>query len=245
METDTKPRQDSGLLILRIASAFLHRDWTTVFVELVLIVLGILVALEVDRWNTKRIEKDQEAFYVAWIADSLDGTIDRGKRAIKHGESSIESATWVHDRLQDCDLADDEAALFAERLLSIGPWDYAYFNDAAISELRSTGSTESIQSTQLRQDLANLEHHVRFYRTSIRNIEAMMRDNMAEMSLLYDVRYSSSGPEMISTHKSLCESPQLARRIAFHIRGHSLFMRFSTGHVEYLARLRESLPVSD
>ena len=122
MDTNPKPTQNSGPLIERVASAFLRRDWATATVELVLIVVGILIAIEVDRWNTARIERGQESFYVEWIASSLDRSISLGERSIASGEKSISSATWVYDKIHSCDLPDDEAALFAERLVSIGPW---------------------------------------------------------------------------------------------------------------------------
>jgi hypothetical protein len=242
-ENDTST-QRSRLVFGRLARGFLHRDWATVIIELILIVLGVLIAIELDRWNTERVKVAQEDFYVEWISTSLGESVARGERSLVYLGESIEAAMWVADRLYACDLPASDYQMFADRLLAIGPWDYADLDDAPLIELRTAGNTEVIRSRELRRTLGELEGVIRNHRAGIRNLEAMMRENFAQLNLMYDVRYFEGDAALRSTFESLCESPELARRVAFHVRGYIFFRDFSSGLIEFMKETRASLPVS-
>ena len=51
------------MILRRIASALKRQDWATVLIEFILVILGVLIALQVNNWNEARIDKrvEQEA----------------------------------------------------------------------------------------------------------------------------------------------------------------------------------------
>jgi len=48
------------MLLTRFTQSLRRQDWATVLLELVVLVVGILLALQVDNWNERRIELRQE-----------------------------------------------------------------------------------------------------------------------------------------------------------------------------------------
>ena len=48
------------MILNRVATALKKQDWTTVFIEFVLIIVGVLIALEVDRYNEQQLERAEE-----------------------------------------------------------------------------------------------------------------------------------------------------------------------------------------
>ena len=43
------------MILRRIAEAFRRQDWFTVFVETMIVVVGVFVGLQVDNWNAARV----------------------------------------------------------------------------------------------------------------------------------------------------------------------------------------------
>lgn len=68
------------MIIKRLAEAIKHQSWFTVFIEVVTIVIGIFVGLQVDSWNDRRLRQQNVEFQLARIeadAKSLRERLDR------------------------------------------------------------------------------------------------------------------------------------------------------------------------
>ncbi|MFK8040842.1 DUF6090 family protein [Congregibacter sp.] len=63
------------MIIQRIAQALRSQDWVTVTVEFFLVVLGVLVALEVDRYNERQKERAEELAFLAALQRDLQTDI--------------------------------------------------------------------------------------------------------------------------------------------------------------------------
>jgi hypothetical protein len=52
------------MILRRIASAFRRQDWFTVFVETMIVVLGVFLGLQVNNWNAAGQDRADEAFFM-------------------------------------------------------------------------------------------------------------------------------------------------------------------------------------
>lgn len=59
------------MILHRLGRAVRQQDWFTVVLEVVIVVLGIFIALQVDEWNENRKLRQQETAYLAALADDL------------------------------------------------------------------------------------------------------------------------------------------------------------------------------
>ena len=48
------------MILRRISSALKRQDWATVFIEFVLVIAGVLIALQVNNWNETRGDRELE-----------------------------------------------------------------------------------------------------------------------------------------------------------------------------------------
>ena len=64
------------MIIRRFAQALKQQDWVIVAVEFVLIVVGVLFALQVDTWNQQRNDRELELRYASRLQVELQGNID-------------------------------------------------------------------------------------------------------------------------------------------------------------------------
>lgn len=71
------------MLIRRLINHFRRHDWFVVAVELLVVLVGILLAFQVDRWWEQRGERIQEVEYVARLTNDIESDIPIIQRAIE------------------------------------------------------------------------------------------------------------------------------------------------------------------
>ncbi len=59
------------MILRRIADAFRRQDWFTVFVETMIVVLGVFLGLQVNNWNAARADRLAEREIIDAIADDI------------------------------------------------------------------------------------------------------------------------------------------------------------------------------
>ncbi|NIN40161.1 MAG: hypothetical protein GTO67_16640, partial [Gammaproteobacteria bacterium] len=64
------------MILRRMAKALRARDWSTVLLELAVVVVGIYLGLQVDAWDTVRQQRAEADYYVERIAVELDDTLE-------------------------------------------------------------------------------------------------------------------------------------------------------------------------
>ena len=47
-------------MLKRIREALKRQDWTAVFIELMIVVLGVMIAFQVSEWSAKNVERQRE-----------------------------------------------------------------------------------------------------------------------------------------------------------------------------------------
>lgn len=63
------------MILRRIAAALKRQDWATVFIEFVLVILGVLIALQVNNWNEARADNARMSRYIDELHVDLDAEI--------------------------------------------------------------------------------------------------------------------------------------------------------------------------
>ena len=63
------------MILRRLADGIRNQDWFTVLVEVLIVVVGIFLGLQVDDWNEARKDRAEESTYLARLVDDLDASI--------------------------------------------------------------------------------------------------------------------------------------------------------------------------
>ena len=67
------------MIIRRMADAIRTQNWFTVVIELVIVVSGILIAVQIDAWNQSRNDQSLEAVYLDRLHDDITASITRNE----------------------------------------------------------------------------------------------------------------------------------------------------------------------
>ena len=159
------------MILRRIASAFKQQDWATVTIEFVLVVTGVLVALQIDTWNEQRKNQALERTYLK----RLQGDLDRSKAGIQERledmNKSREEAMFVIEALEACSLYPEMEDRFATALFRLGKLSPPTMIDTTLTEMQSTGTLDVLSEPGLIQTLIELQRHFAVAATNFRSVE--------------------------------------------------------------------------
>ena len=145
------------MILRRLGEAIAEQNWFVIIIEVLVVVIGIFIGLQVDDWNAARNDrKDEQDFLQRLHSDLLLGE-----------ELSSRVRTRRLDRLQFVMSASDvlfgragRDTLSEEECIAIGSANFFNINVpslAAFDELVGTGRLAIIEDTQLRSALVGLE----------------------------------------------------------------------------------------
>ena len=64
------------MILARLAGALREQNWLTVVVEILVVVVGIVLALQVDNWNSSRNERNLEQLYLQRLTVDIQGDME-------------------------------------------------------------------------------------------------------------------------------------------------------------------------
>jgi len=145
------------MILRRIAEAFRRQDWFTVFIETMIVVLGVFLGLQVNNWNEARSERAKEAFAI----DSLRSDFQALDFSVSHGvcwhRRALDGLQVVAEALNAGRLDPEFKARFENGLR------FGYLNastnkaSGALSELLSSGNMGLVSDPALRAALIAYE----------------------------------------------------------------------------------------
>ncbi len=166
----------------RLVARLREHDWLAAVIELVIVVVGILIALQVSNWNQDRVDHDRaQSYYRRLHADLL-----ADRRAM-----DLTQAFWAKvGRYGDAAIANGETGKLADGSAwkTVLAWYQAgqilpfELSDTTYNEMRSGGDLALIADENLRKQLAdyyrlsgtgieaNLLHHDPAYRLQVRGL---------------------------------------------------------------------------
>jgi hypothetical protein len=94
------------MILRNIASAFRRQDWFTVFVEIVIVVLGVFLGLQVSNWNEQRAHHAKEREFLTQLRNELKESgyvIDAQSRYVAEVVASGQRALAYLKGGEDCE----------------------------------------------------------------------------------------------------------------------------------------------
>lgn len=149
--------------------------------EIILVVIGILIALSINNWNEIRKQRNQELHYLKNLKTDLNLNIAELDNYISVRNSRIKSANIVLDHFEGAPLHD--LSDFAFHTTNIYIWQKFSQHDNTFQELTNSGNLALISNDSIKNGLLNLEA---LYK-KLKNEEAHFRYD-AEV-LLYEPSY--------------------------------------------------------
>lgn len=175
------------MIIHRIAKNIRQQNWFTVFIEFVIVVVGIYVGLQVDDWNQARKDKLLEQEYLERLYDDLNGSLEDFLEYYQWDRNRLNNQYIVLTSLRAGKLEEQDKAAFASGLAMAGIHNPPRRRWGTVEELISTGNISLIDDLELRTAISETsgeyERNQEIYR------ESQARSAMLQASIRahYDV----------------------------------------------------------
>lgn len=144
------------MILKRIAKGIRDQDWFVVTIEVMIVVVGIFIGLQVDDWNEARKDRIDEAEYLERIAEELEISISRNASSVEFQQLHSNLGNTLLTALENCRLEEPERDNFATAIYLLAKTSARAFNKTAIDELMSTGRMTIIQNIKLRQQMVQI-----------------------------------------------------------------------------------------
>ncbi len=123
--------------------------------EILLVVVGILIALQVNNWNELRKQRNKELHYLINLKTDLNLNIAEIDNYITTRNSQIISAKEVVNYFEGQPLAD--LNMFNRHAVNVYTWQKFFQINNTFQELTNSGNLAIISSDSIKNSLLNLE----------------------------------------------------------------------------------------
>ena len=123
--------------------------------EIVVVILGILIAFQIDRWALEGREREQERHYLVRLKEDLQFEIGLMADSFEFAEKRIAAARFLEDATTNPKLATERPNAFAQALERVTWRSFPNISAYVYTELQSTGNLSLIRSDVLRRDMAD------------------------------------------------------------------------------------------
>ncbi len=150
--------------------------------EIILVVIGILIALQIDNWNEARKQRETEIHYLRNLKTDLLLNIDKLDRYIKWRNNEVGAATRVLEYFEGKPLTDLED--FQEHAVAVYGWQRYSHQINTFEELVNSGNLALISNESIKNGLLDLQTSYDNYK----NVE--LHGRFDSELLLYEPSYA-------------------------------------------------------
>ena len=123
--------------------------------EILLVVIGILIALQVNNWNENRKQRVKELHYLSNLKTDLTLNIAEIDKYIETRNSSTVSATKILEYFEGKPIAEPDSFNF--HAVNVYTWQKFFQIDNTFQELTNSGNLSIISNDSIKNGLLNLE----------------------------------------------------------------------------------------
>jgi hypothetical protein len=173
----------------RVVDHVRRQEWTAIFIDLVIVVVGVFIGIQVANWNAGVIERRETRDAMLRLEDDLRLSVKMTQSGIDFMAENARYSDLVFDRLGACDLPEGDRDAFATGLYRLGKLVPARLVRTTFDELRDGGRLGLIRNQALRRSLNEAvrgqESHEVVFRLEVARTDPLIA--YIESSVVYDI----------------------------------------------------------
>jgi hypothetical protein len=175
------------MLLRRLSEAVRRQNWFTVLIELLVVVIGVVLALQLGQWKQEHELRQREEVVLARIGEELDAMVAHAEGAVAMAEHRVELATLVLNALRERLLHEHDREAFEEGLGGLDVVGIMGWTMVTVDELISSGELGLVRDAELRAGLVLLREQVRIANEALNHVRSELSDYvpMVHMKLLF------------------------------------------------------------
>jgi len=233
------------MILRHLSRSVRKQNWFDVVLEIVIVVVGIFIALQVDSWNSERKERALENQYLTRLHADMVGTLEDQHANDGWDRRQIDAQEIVLRSLRSGELKDQDRDLFGRGLMFLGAINPRGLRWSTVEELKSTGNLTILQSIELRELIGAVETSYQRWSQIIAGEEMVLTAHKIELqkrfeATAYGLNYSEP-TEIHYDFEELVTDRELLNIISNAHARSVLINEMRQQHVQEVEMLRDEL----
>ena len=194
------------MVIRRLINRFRTQDWAALVSELVIVIVGIFIAVQADRWLEHQDDLQREQLYIARLAEDIERDIDEITYSIDLAAFRLDFANILIAASRDPETVRDQPEKFLAAVQQAAFTHTPALSSDTFEELRSTGNLGLLRSGELkaalfeyyRYDEGQRQYQSLQLMTEIRHFEFAAKILSVEQHVWVQDNYYLFGPRTVT-----------------------------------------------
>jgi hypothetical protein len=141
------------MILRRVIDHVRRQEWTAIFIDLVIVVVGVFIGIQVANWNAELIERREARDSMQRLQEDVALSVQLTQSSIDFMADNARLADLALARLRACDLPAGDRDDFATSLYRLGTDPRARFVRTTFAARRVSGKLRHMATPGWRRDL--------------------------------------------------------------------------------------------
>lgn len=183
------------MIVKRFAGALRRQDWTSVAIEFLLVVIGILIAFQINEWSNDRQANDERDAATIRLLAEAEQNVAYVRLGLSSQKKSFGELTYTLGAVQADQWRTADRQKMLSGLQSARAWVPLEPPSAVYDDLVASGSLGKIGDVGLRSAIAKYRSTLNFHRETINFIREL--DPALEEHAAFDYQYRTTGRQRV------------------------------------------------
>lgn len=188
------------MLMRRVREHVTAHNWFAVGIDLIIVVLGVFLGMQVSNWNAERLAHEAGDTYRARIVRDLENNqTDLESRAGYYGQVKAFALIVLNDLNGSARVPDEQFLIAAYQATQIYPRP---MNRASYDEVVANGALNALGDVETRERISNHYVHVETSETTFRNVPPYRETVRRAMAYSVQAAVRTACAEQMDTNTS-------------------------------------------
>jgi hypothetical protein len=233
------------MIFKRLAKGIKDQDWLIAIMEVMIVVVGIFIGLQVDDWSKAREDRALERQYLERLHQDIVGSLEDQRANSTWDAERIRTQAIMRTALSSGILTEENRADFDLGLAYLGVHNPLILHWTTMEELKSSGNIALIDNLELRAHLGATRAEYERVLTILerqKNVTALLlSDIMSDYELVEASGRMGAEVELAYDFEELVSNREFLNRVSHLNRLSKMTVQIQQAHIQRLERLRDAL----
>jgi hypothetical protein len=149
------------MILRRLAYAIREQNWFTVVLEMAIVVFGILIGLQVNDWNQRRLERESDQRALALFIDELQHMRYEANADLGFVTTSLRDLSLGMEIALKCDASDGERARLIAAIGDTFNWRVPDIRPSGLVEIGNSGTLARLGNPELSRAVGSIHQGIK------------------------------------------------------------------------------------